>query len=929
MPTPPCYLPFWRRFSVAAAVLAATILGGLRGAPTVTNADNAALTAETFKPTAEDDAFLEELEQTAFRYFIEQSHPITGLTLDRAPANGTPGNGKASIAASGFALTALAIGVERGWIDRTSALQRCRTQLRFLATKAPRVHGFFYHFMDADTGARAWQCELSTIDTGLFLAGALMAREYFQDPEITSWVNLLYGELDWAWFLNGGPTFAMGWRDETGFSRFRWSAYSELMMLTLLGLGATHDPIPPEIWSAWSRGPVGAYGGYRYIQHPSLFVHQFTHAYIQFRDQRDAYADYHRNSVLATLAHREFCAELASEFPSWKSNLWGVTASDSAHGYKGGWGGPPRTFGSIALDGTIVPCAAAGSLPFTPKESLQLLRHIRAVYGQQIWQHYGFVDAFNPETGWVNPDVIGIDLGILLVQAENLRTNFVHQVFMGTPEVKHALARAGFLSTDRTLSPAQRGEIRSFAQATWQSLASTPPAPETAGLQLSAFIAAHTLGLLSGSEARSLASTALRQTTAPLRGPALAQYAAGLILLRQFFPALRHEVAARLEAVDWRHASILAGQLGSADRLTVFFQIATGARPPSAWNALERQPILVGSVYALVPATLADQFIPGLWLDEHEIITGASAAQLAYAEAIAAGSPPTSRLGNLLSLAACFDRFPTVALAALQNDTVTKLLATASVRDRSAALLSVANLLGADQIRTSFQRDPLVQAGRAAIPEFAAAEFGAKTSSFWRNELAGPAPAFPARVTIATTAEAPREQWHWLQVKGLDYRDSSADLRPGDPELSMRFAFTWDAEALYFHATVVDGLPSIVPQPGEHNGIELFIDPKATGLRWAGPGSYQFVYRTDGTITEAFHRRATTATLRPVAGGYSLEARIAWSELELTPRPGLELAVSPAVIAEGRAEWEPALKLNWSYHRRADDLIELGRLRLE
>jgi hypothetical protein len=444
------------------------------------------------KLTAADDAFLSELEMASFRFFLEQADPRTGLVRDRARADGSASAGKASIAATGFALTAWAVGAERGWVERATAVQRARTLLRFLATEAPRQHGFFYHFMEMDTGARAWKCELSTIDTGLFLAGAIAAREYFHDPEITKLVDRLYREVDWHWFLNGGRTFAMGWFDETGFSRFRWDRYSELMMLTLLGLGAPERPIEPELWSAWSRAPLGSYGGYHYIQGPQLFVHQFTQAYGDFRGLRDAYADYFLNSTLATLAQRKFCLDLRSEFPSWSERLWGLTASDSATGYKS-WGGPPRTTDFNSLDGTVVPCAPAGSLPFAPSETLAALQFMRSAYGDRIWTRYGFVDAFNPETGWVNPDVIGIDLGITLLQAENLRTGFVWSLFMGAPEVKRALARAGFVSTSRDLTGSGREELRRLAARAWKSLEATPgPA---VGLELSSIIAAQALGL--------------------------------------------------------------------------------------------------------------------------------------------------------------------------------------------------------------------------------------------------------------------------------------------------------------------------------------------------------------------------------------------------------------------------------------------------
>jgi hypothetical protein len=161
--------------------------------------------------SADDDAMLDELERASFLYFYEQMNPVTGLVRDRALADGSPSEGKASISASGFALTSWAIAAHRGWVERPVALERVRLMLRFLADKAPRHHGFFYHFMEMDTGARAWKCELSSIDTGLFMAGAIIAREYFQDPEITELVNRIYREIDWKWFLYCLHSVGMGW----------------------------------------------------------------------------------------------------------------------------------------------------------------------------------------------------------------------------------------------------------------------------------------------------------------------------------------------------------------------------------------------------------------------------------------------------------------------------------------------------------------------------------------------------------------------------------------------------------------------------------------------------------------------------------------------------------------------------------------------
>jgi hypothetical protein len=173
-----------------------------------------------------------------------------------------------------------------------------------------------------------------------------------------------------------------------------------------------------------------------------LFVHQFSHAWFDFRNKRDEYANYFDNSVSATKAHKQFCLSLRSQFSDYSENLWGITASDFAHGYTA-WGGPPSRG---PIDGTVVPCAAAGSLPFSFPDCIAVLRNIRSTYGAQAWKRYGFVDAFNPLTNWYNADVIGIDQGISMLMAENQRTGLVWQVFNGAPEVQQAMSAIGFRS---------------------------------------------------------------------------------------------------------------------------------------------------------------------------------------------------------------------------------------------------------------------------------------------------------------------------------------------------------------------------------------------------------------------------------------------------------------------------------------------------
>lgn len=415
----------------------------------------ALVSAQTPKLSPQDQAFLEDLEQRSFRYFWDQADPETGLIPDRARVDGSKLDADhqnvASTAATGFGLTGICIAANRGWIDRTQARQRVLNTLRFFATKAFHKNGWFYHWLDSRSGERRWNSEVSSIDTALLLAGVLTTRQCFStDSEIVRLATQIYDRTNFQWMLNGDPSLlSHGWKPETGFLKPRWDTYSEDTILYLLAIGSLTHPISPDSWYALWRDRY-RYEGYPYFTTIGvpLFMHQYAHAWIDYRNRREAKGDkidYFENSVNATLAHRRFCINLSREFPAFGPNMWGITASDSSKGYVA-WGGPPL---DPAIDGTIVPSAAGGSLMFTPELSLATLREMRDKFGKQIYGKYGFMDAFNPQTGWVDQDVIGINVGITLLSAENARSGGVWKWFMRNAEIPRAMRKVG-LSRYRT-----------------------------------------------------------------------------------------------------------------------------------------------------------------------------------------------------------------------------------------------------------------------------------------------------------------------------------------------------------------------------------------------------------------------------------------------------------------------------------------------
>jgi hypothetical protein len=429
----------------ATKLLGGALVSTLVHAP-FTDAQQTEAKQPTFTRLLSDDdlVFLEEMEHAACLYFSEQADPSTGQVLDRAINKTSTGefdsHFASSIAATGFGLTALCISDRRNYFPTDRIKKQVVSTLDFHLNKMPNEHGFFYHFADVKTGKPLINSEVSSIDTAIFLCGVLTARAYFDDPKITALATQLYNRVDWPWMLNGGKTFSMGWKPETGFISTRWDHYCELMMLYLLAIGSPTHPISAESWSAFTRPPM-TFGPYTYISGKDpLFVHQYSHAWFDFARQRDSFADYFSNSITATRAHKAFCLSLNRGYTD---DYWGVSASDWQHGYTA-WGGPPL-MGPV--DGSVVPCATAGSLPFLPRDCVRVLRALRDNFGKDAWGRYGFCDAFHPDQHWYDPDVLGIDLGIGLLMAENLRTAFVWETFMQNPEPVAAMKACGFHSS--------------------------------------------------------------------------------------------------------------------------------------------------------------------------------------------------------------------------------------------------------------------------------------------------------------------------------------------------------------------------------------------------------------------------------------------------------------------------------------------------
>ena len=401
----------------------------------------AGIAAPEVTANSSDEKFLERLEYHSVLYFVRETNPFNCLIKDSS----RPGS-PASVAAAGFGLTAICIGNSRGWIDTEDAKYLVLKTLKTFRDDVPNERGFFYHFLDMRSGQRAWNSEASSIDTALFLAGALFAGEYFKGTEIEQIANELYERVDWPWMLNGKKILCMGWKPEEGFLPYYWDSYSEAMILYALAIGSPTYPIEPESWLEWKR-PVDTYKDHRvaYCSTGSIFAYQYSHAWIDFRNFSDGELNYYDNSVNAVKANRQFCIDNSSQHKTYGEDSWGLSACIGPEGYRG-YGAKP---GAGINDGTIPPCGMAGSIVFDPIASLNGLKYLYARHKDILYGIYGFKDAFNEEKGWWAEEYLAIDVGITAIMIENYRSGLVWSKFMELPEIKRWLKRVSGLTTKK------------------------------------------------------------------------------------------------------------------------------------------------------------------------------------------------------------------------------------------------------------------------------------------------------------------------------------------------------------------------------------------------------------------------------------------------------------------------------------------------
>jgi hypothetical protein len=420
--------------------------------------------------TLPDDALLHTLQRAAFNYFLTHCNSANGLVADRSVASSP-----CSIAVVGFALSSYPIAVERRWMTRDDAAQRTLSTLLFFlnsaqseASDATGYMGFYYHFLDMRTGRRVWNCELSLIDTALLLGGTLAASAYFTgnssiEVQIRQVAETLYSRIDWQWAQHDRPTLPQGWKPESGFLHYGWEGYSEAILLYVLALASPTHPIPANSYRAWtSTYQWENLYGYDFLYAGPLFIHQLSHAWIDFRRIQDPFmrekgSDYFKNSCQATYIQRQYALRNPKDFRGYGENFWGFSAGDGPSPQRIQIDGVNRSFFGYSArgvpygpdDGTICAPAALASIPFVPDMALAAVRFLCDQYPEVIKEHR-LPSGFNPSfirdgsRAWISEGHLGLDQGIVTLMIENYRSQLIWKLMCQCTYIRNGLRKAGF-----------------------------------------------------------------------------------------------------------------------------------------------------------------------------------------------------------------------------------------------------------------------------------------------------------------------------------------------------------------------------------------------------------------------------------------------------------------------------------------------------
>jgi hypothetical protein len=395
-----------------------------------------------------DQALLDDIQSTTFRYFWDFGHPVSGMARERSTSNETTTSG-----GTGFGVAAIVVATERGWVTRADAIARVQKIVTFLGT-ADRYHGAFAHWINGTTGKTIPFSMKDDggdiVETAYLIEGLLIARAYFNGPTpeeqtLRDGITALWEAVEWNHYASRGDGL-LYWHWSPNYA---WQmnlpirGYNEALITYVLALGSPTHPITPSVYTTtWTHAGYrnrNTYEGYQLPLGPAyggpLFFEQYTFIGLDPRALEDTHAFYWRQAVIHTLINRDYAVNTANPTFQYSAELWGLTASDNPDGY--GAHSPTND------NGTISPTAALSSMPFTPYASLLVARHLKTALAANAYGQYGPVDALNLKRGWFATTYLAIDQGPIISMIENYRTGLLWKLFMDVPEVKTGLDRAG------------------------------------------------------------------------------------------------------------------------------------------------------------------------------------------------------------------------------------------------------------------------------------------------------------------------------------------------------------------------------------------------------------------------------------------------------------------------------------------------------
>ncbi|HOX82555.1 MAG TPA: glucoamylase family protein [Chryseolinea sp.] len=420
--------------------------------------------AVTIPSTLSDDSLLTLVEYKTFQYFWDGAEPTSGAARERFHADNVyPDNDKHIVTSggTGFGVMAILVGIERKFITREVGFERLNKLVNWLE-KADRFHGVWPHWLNGETGkVKPFSPNDNggdLVETSYLAQGLLCVRQYFKDgndqeKELSAKIDKLWKEIEFDWYRqNNQNVLYWHWSPNNQWKmNFAVEGYNECLIMYFLAAGSPTHTIPAEVYhKGWARkGGIRndsthqQYGYHLSLKHNGapqfggpLFWSHYSFLGLNPHNLKDDYADYWEHNTNHTLINRQYCLENPKQFKGYGENCWGLTASYSVKGYAAHSPGEDL--------GVISPTAALSSFPYTPTESMKVVRHLYEDLGDKVFGEYGFYDAFSEQENWYLPRYLAIDQGPAIVMIENHRTGLLWNLFMSSPEVEIAKTKLGF-----------------------------------------------------------------------------------------------------------------------------------------------------------------------------------------------------------------------------------------------------------------------------------------------------------------------------------------------------------------------------------------------------------------------------------------------------------------------------------------------------